>query len=45
MLENKAFQLDISFFEATETPTFRIYSFQGNIRFYTKHTINALFGD
>ena len=44
LLENKAFQLDIFFLEATWTSTFKVYSFHSNTKLYTKYP-NAIFGD
>ena len=43
-LENKAFQMDIYFLEATGTLNFRVYSFHSNIKLYAKYT-NAIFDD
>ena len=44
MLENKAFPLDIYFFEATWTSNFKVYSFHSNTKLYAKYS-NAVFGD
>ena len=42
VLENKLFQLDIYFLEATETSNFSVYSCQGNTKLYAKY-MNAIF--
>ena len=44
MLENKTFQLDIYFLEATLISHFRVYSFHSNTKLYAKYS-NAIFGD
>ena len=44
LLENKAFQSDSYFLEATWTSSFRVYSFKDNTILYAKYK-DAIFGD